>query len=83
MKTSISSGIIMLMLAAGFVIVSYDRADYGIKILNDDDFKYADTNYEGLFELGLAPSTASRQPQENDINLKQRRELKLGELRYE
>lgn len=68
MKTSITIGAVMLMLAFGFIIISYDRADEGIKILNDDDFKYTDTNYEGLFRLGLAPSTASRQPRTNDID---------------
>ena len=45
MKNLISLGIVMLMLAAGFTITFYDRADDGIKILNDDDFKDID-NYK-------------------------------------
>lgn len=68
MKTSITIGIIMLMLASGFILFNYDRDDRGMKILNNDDYKDIETNYAGLFKLGLAPSTASRQPQVNDID---------------
>ncbi len=39
MKTAITIGIVMLMLASGFIIFNYDRDDHGMKILNDDDYK--------------------------------------------
>ncbi len=49
MKVSITMGILMLMLASGFVILSYDRADGGVKILNEDD--YADIKYGGNVDM--------------------------------
>ena len=39
MKTAITISMIMLMLASGFIFFNYDRADGGMKILNDDDYK--------------------------------------------
>lgn len=49
MKTVITIGIIMLMLASGFIILSYDRSDDGVKILNDDDYEeigYSNPTYK-------------------------------------
>lgn len=58
----------MLLLASGFIFVSYDRADDGVILMSDDDYKDYETKYKGLFMLGLVPSADSRQPQKNDIN---------------
>ena len=35
-------GILLLMLASGFTLVSIDRADDGVKIMSDDDYKEID-----------------------------------------
>ena len=62
-------GIVVLLLASGFVFYSYDRSDDGVKLMSDDDYKdMQETNYVGLIKLGLAPSTSSRQPLRNDID---------------
>lgn len=37
-KTVIAVAILTLMLSSGFVLVTYDRADEGVKILSDDDY---------------------------------------------
>ncbi len=65
MKSSITIGMIMLMgivmliLALGFIIYSYDKADGDVKILNDDNFEEienygGDTNmeYQGPVPIG-------------------------------
>lgn len=48
MKTLMSIGILMLLLASGFIFYSYDRSDGGVKILNYDDYK--DINLDKRFE---------------------------------
>jgi len=35
----ITISMIMLMLVSGFYFFNYDRADDGVKILNDDDYE--------------------------------------------
>lgn len=42
MKVSITIGVLMLMLASGFVFLSYDRSDSDIKLMSDDDYIDAD-----------------------------------------
>ncbi len=46
-KTVILASVLILMMAFGYVVMSWDRADEGVKILNEDDYKDMETNYEG------------------------------------
>ena len=50
MKTIIVVSLIMLMLASGFILISNDRSDDGVKLLSDDDYK--DIDMEIKFEDG-------------------------------
>ncbi len=49
MKSIIPIVIITLLLASGFIILSYDRSDHGVKILNDDD--YEEETYGGNVDM--------------------------------
>lgn len=68
MSNKITVGILMLMLASGLVFISWDRDSDKVRLMSEDDYIEAETNYIGLFKLGLAPNADSRQPQKNDID---------------
>lgn len=46
MKNIVKLGILVLLLTQGFIILSYDRSDDGVKILNEDDYNEEISNYE-------------------------------------
>lgn len=45
MKYAITIGMVMLLLASGFIFVSGDRTDDGVKILNDDEIEYSEPTH--------------------------------------
>lgn len=57
MKNVISIGILLLFLASGFVIFSFDRSDNGVKFLSSDD-------YEEM-EMGCMEESSEYTPSQN------------------
>ncbi len=64
-------GIIMLMLASGFIVYNYDSTDDGVKILNDDDYK----NIEGFIGTPTPIPSGIRTPE----NLEKARSFPVGQ----
>lgn len=55
-KSVITISIVMLMIASGFILFSYDRSDDGVKILNDDDYE----EEEVVRDIVVNPATGEK-----------------------
>lgn len=81
MDSKITIGIFMLLLASGFIFISYDKADDGVKLMSEDDYEEIeyDLTEEDIREMEehFKEGIKNQLPIEQQIEELKRVEIKL------